>query len=39
MNNPDLSWQAAQVIRDCFVTIRQGHDRMRDIKQAMEGGR
>jgi uncharacterized protein (TIGR02284 family) len=39
MNNPDLSSQAAQAIRECFVTIRQGHDRMRDIKQAMEGGR
>jgi uncharacterized protein (TIGR02284 family) len=39
MNNPDLSSQAARVIRDCFVTIRQGHDRIRGIKQAMEGGR
>ncbi|MGY6552545.1 MAG: ferritin-like domain-containing protein [Erythrobacter sp.] len=36
MNNPDLSSQVAQVIRECFVTIKQGHDRMRDMKHAME---
>jgi uncharacterized protein (TIGR02284 family) len=30
MNNPDLSSQAAEVIRECFVTIKQGHDRMHD---------
>lgn len=38
MNNPDVSLQAAAVIRECFVTIKQGRDRMRDIKQAIEGG-
>jgi uncharacterized protein (TIGR02284 family) len=37
MNNADLSSQAAGVIRECFVTIKQGHDRMRDIKLAMAG--
>jgi len=39
MNNPVLSSQAAQVIRECFVTIKQGHDRMRDMKHAMEAAR
>jgi uncharacterized protein (TIGR02284 family) len=36
MNNPDLSSQAAEVIRECYVTIKQGHDRMRDMKHAMQ---
>ncbi|MFL0672169.1 MAG: PA2169 family four-helix-bundle protein [Erythrobacter sp.] len=39
MNNPDLSPQAARVIRESFGTVKQGHDRMREIKQAMDGGR
>jgi uncharacterized protein (TIGR02284 family) len=39
MNNPDLSSQATQVIRECFVTIKQGHDRMRDMRNDMQAGR
>ncbi len=39
MNNSDLSSQAAEVIRECFVTIKQGHDRMRDMKIAMQAAR
>ncbi len=39
MNNPDLSSQASQVIRECFITIKQGHDRMRDMRNAMQASR
>jgi uncharacterized protein (TIGR02284 family) len=39
MNNPRLSPQTARVIHDCYPVMKQGYDRMRDIRQAMEGGR
>jgi uncharacterized protein (TIGR02284 family) len=38
MNNPELSSHAAEVIRECFATIKQGHDRMRDMKDTIKAG-
>ncbi len=35
----DLSPQVSAVIRECFVSIKTGHDQMRDIKHSMEQGR
>lgn len=39
MNNPDLSAQAAGLIRECFATIKQGRDRMHDMKNALQAAR
>ncbi|WP_373487178.1 PA2169 family four-helix-bundle protein [Blastomonas sp.] len=39
MADTDLSPEVSGVIRECYASVRQGHDQMRDIKHAMEGGR
>lgn len=35
MADTDLSPQVMQAIRECFASIKQGHDQMRDLKHSM----
>lgn len=35
----DLSAGVQTVIRECYASVKSGHDQMRDIKHAMEGNR
>ncbi|MFL0672160.1 MAG: PA2169 family four-helix-bundle protein [Erythrobacter sp.] len=37
LEDKGLSPEVAHTIRDCYASIKQGHDQMRDIKHAMEG--
>lgn len=36
MGDKDLSPDVKRTIRDCYTSIKQGHDQMRDIKHSME---
>lgn len=35
----DLSPSVQTVIRECYASVKSGHDQMRDIKHAMQGNR
>jgi uncharacterized protein (TIGR02284 family) len=35
----ELSPEVMAVVRECYASVKSGHDQMRDIKHAMEGGR
>lgn len=38
MADNDLSPEVKRTISECYVSIKQGHDQMRDIKHSMESG-
>lgn len=37
MEDEELSPAVRNVVRECYTSIKRGHDQMRDIKHAMEG--
>ena len=37
LNDQALAPEVATVIRECFVSVKTGHDQMRDIKHSIEG--
>jgi len=37
MNGDDLSAECRTVVQQCYESIRRGHDRVRDLKHALEG--
>lgn len=39
MEDEDVSPQVRDVIRECYASVKRGHDQMRDLKHAMEGSR
>ena len=38
LNDSALSPATAELVRDCYGSVRQGHDQMRDLKKALENG-
>lgn len=38
MHDTQLSPEVTRTISECYVSIKQGHDQMRDIKHSMESG-
>jgi uncharacterized protein (TIGR02284 family) len=36
LGNADLSPQVRQVIQEAYVSVKEGHDQMRDLKHSME---
>ena len=39
LNNNDLSAEARQTVQQVYDSVRRGHDRVRDLKHALEGAR
>jgi len=39
MKDEEVSPEVRNVIRECYTSIKRGHDQMRDLKHAMEGNR
>lgn len=39
LEDSELSGTVIMVIRECYASVKSGHDQMRDIKHAMENGR
>lgn len=37
LNNADLSAETRQVVNQAYESVRRGHDRVRDLKHALEG--
>lgn len=37
MNSGDLSPECRSVVQQCYESVRRGHDRVRDLKHALEG--
>mgnify|MGYP002778448001 CR=1 FL=1 len=37
LNNADLSADARQAVQEAYSSVRRGHDRVRDLKHALEG--
>ncbi len=37
LEDTEVSAEVSSTIRECYASIKQGHDQMRDIKHAMEG--
>ena len=37
MNSGDLSPETRNAVQQCYLSVRQGHDRVRDLKHALEG--
>ena len=37
MNSGDLSPETRNAVQQCYQSVRQGHDRVRDLKHALEG--
>lgn len=37
LNNADLSAETRQVVSQAYESVRRGHDRVRDLKHALEG--
>lgn len=37
MNDGDLSAECRSVVQQCYESVRRGHDRVRDLKHALEG--
>jgi len=39
LNGGELSADARQVVQEAYTSVRRGHDRVRDLKHALEGAR